>query len=94
MSETERQVEIACRNVYSSFRRRRTMLKSVEATIAADGEVRLKETVHLAHACRAIVTIIEEPDVPETALLSEAVLGEDWNRTEEDEAWSHLQPAR
>ena len=27
----------------------------------------------------------------ETPLISEAALGEDWNRPEEDEAWSHLQ---
>jgi RimJ/RimL family protein N-acetyltransferase len=27
----------------------------------------------------------------EAALLSEAALGEDWNRPEEDAAWSHLQ---
>jgi hypothetical protein len=67
------------------------MLKSVEATIEADGEIHLRETVHLAHTCRAIVTIIEEPAMPETALLSEAALGEDWNRPEEDQAWSHLQ---
>jgi hypothetical protein len=67
------------------------MYRSVEATIEADGQVHLKEPVHLAHACRAIVTIIDEPDVPEAALLSEQALGEDWNRPEEDEAWSHLQ---
>lgn len=70
------------------------MLKSVEATIEADGEIRLRESVHLPHACRAIVTIIEESDIPETALLSEAVLGEDWNRPEEEVAWSHLQKVR
>ncbi len=70
------------------------MLKSIEATIGADGEIRLLETIHLTHACRAIVTIIQEPEIPETALLSEAALGEDWNRTEEDKAWSHLQSAR
>ena len=29
--------------------------------------------------------------LPETALLSEAALAEDWNRSEEDAAWSHLQ---
>jgi hypothetical protein len=29
--------------------------------------------------------------VSETALLSEPALAEDWNRPEEDEAWSHLQ---
>lgn len=67
------------------------MLKSFEATIETDGHVHLRESVHLARPCRAIVTIIEEPEISETALLSEAALGEDWNRTEEDEAWSHLQ---
>jgi hypothetical protein len=29
--------------------------------------------------------------IPETALLSEQALAEDWNRPEEDAAWSHLQ---
>jgi len=70
------------------------MLKSIEARIEKDGQVRLLEPVRLPHACRAIVTIIEEPQVPETALLSEAALSEDWNRPEEDEAWSHLQQVR
>ncbi len=70
------------------------MLRSVEATIEANGEVRLREPVHLQHPCRAIVTIIEEADVSETALLSEPALGEDWNRVEEEEAWSHLQQVR
>jgi hypothetical protein len=31
--------------------------------------------------------------VSATALLSEQALAEDWNRPEEDEAWSHLQKA-
>ena len=70
------------------------MLKSIEATIGTDGEVHLREPVRLSHACRAIVTIIEEVDVPDTALLSEASLAEDWGRPEEDEAWSHLQQAQ
>jgi hypothetical protein len=30
--------------------------------------------------------------VSETTFLSEQALCEDWNRPEEDEAWSHLQP--
>ena len=30
----------------------------------------------------------------ETALLSEAALAKDWNRTEEDAAWQHFQPVR
>lgn len=67
------------------------MLTSIEATIEKDGEVHLKEPVFLAHPCRAIVTIVDEPAVADTALLSEAALGEDWNRPEEDKAWSHLQ---
>jgi uncharacterized protein (DUF433 family) len=34
----------------------------------------------------------EEVELPlMTSLLSEESLGEDWNRPEEDEAWSHLQ---
>jgi hypothetical protein len=38
----------------------------------------------------------EEPFsyVSNTALLSEAALGEDWNRPEEDAAWSHLQSTK
>jgi hypothetical protein len=68
------------------------MLTSIEATIEKDGAVRLKEPIRLAHACRAIVTIVDEPAIAETALLSEPALAEDWNRPEEDAAWSHLQP--
>lgn len=70
------------------------MLKSIEARIETNGQVVLLESVRLARPCRAIVTIIEESQVPETALLSETVLGADWTRHEEDEAWSHLQQAR
>jgi hypothetical protein len=68
------------------------MLTSIEATIEKDGVVRLKEPVRLAHRCRAIVTIVDEPAIAETALLSEPALAEDWNRPEEDTAWAHLQP--
>lgn len=44
-----------------------------------------------------LVTILEDAPttgVPETALLSEQALAKDWDRPEEDEAWSHLQPER
>jgi len=70
-----------------------TMLKSLEAIIEKSGEVHLKEPIHLTSPCRAIVTIFDEKSgvIAETALLSEAALSEDWNRPEEDEAWSHLQ---
>ena len=68
------------------------MPKIIEATIDEQGNVRLLEPIQLPKPQRAYVTILtDELDIPETALLSEATLAEDWNRTEEDAAWSHLQ---
>jgi hypothetical protein len=67
------------------------MLHALEATIEASGEIHLIEPIHLAHSCRAIVTILEEPEIPETALLSQQTLAHDWDSPEEDAAWSHLQ---
>ncbi len=71
------------------------MIQTVEALIDENGSVSLLEEIHLPAARRALVTILEQPatDRTETALLSEAALAADWNRAEEDEAWSHLQPA-
>ena len=72
------------------------MLRTVEATVDEVGNVRLLEPLHLASAHRTLVTILD-PTHPaaglEPALLSEPALATDWNRPEEDEAWSHLQPA-
>jgi hypothetical protein len=71
------------------------MIRTVEAIIDEDGQVRLLEEVRLPGARRAFVTILEKAprtNVSETALLSEPVLAKDWERPEEDEAWSHLQP--
>jgi hypothetical protein len=68
-------------------------MRTVEAIIEANGEVRLAESVKLSSPRRALVTILEEPPaVHDTALLSEPALAEDWNRPEEDAAWAHLQP--
>ena len=67
------------------------MLKTVEAVIEKDGHVRLLEEVRLTGAKRALVTILDEETVAESALLSEAALAQDWLRSEEDEAWRHLQ---
>lgn len=67
------------------------MLKSIEATVEMNGEVHLLEPFRMWRPCRAIVTIIDEPDIPETALLSESSLAHDWGKTEEDAAWLHLQ---
>ncbi len=70
------------------------MLQTVEAVIDEQGQVRLLGSVTLSAARRALVIILEE--VPSTsthelALLREQALAEDWNRPEEDTAWSHLQ---
>ena len=54
------------------------MMKTSKEIVEADGQMHWNEM----------------PDVSETALLSEAALREDWNRPEEDEAWSHLQQVR
>jgi hypothetical protein len=74
------------------------MIQTVEAIVEPDGKVVLLETVALTESRRrALVTILEdEPsqNVSTTALLSEQSLAEDWNRPEEDEAWSHLQRVR
>jgi hypothetical protein len=68
------------------------MHQTLEAVVSEGGEVRLFEPLHLPGARRALVTILEEPaiNIPETALLSEKTLAEDWLRPEEDKAWSHL----
>jgi hypothetical protein len=69
------------------------MLKTLEAVIDKQGRVILLKGIRLPAARRALVTILEEePAVNpnETALLSEPALAEDWNRAEEDQAWSHL----
>jgi hypothetical protein len=70
-------------------------MRTVEAVIESNGEVRLVEPVQLASPRRALVTILEEaPCVHDAALLSESALAEDWNRPEEDAAWAHLQPGK
>jgi hypothetical protein len=73
------------------------MIQTVEAIVDEQGKVQLLESIQLSVPRRALVTILDEgpaPLVSETALLSEAALGEDWNRPEEDAAWSHLQSAK
>jgi hypothetical protein len=70
------------------------MIRTVEAIIDEQGRVRLLEAVQLGAPRRALVTILEEEAAEladEAALLSEPALAEDWNRPEEDGAWSYLQ---
>ena len=73
------------------------IIRTVEATIDESGNVRLREPVQLSSTQRALVTILEEVPLvtaDEILLMSEPSLAEDWNRSEEDIAWSHLQPAQ
>jgi len=72
------------------------MIQTVEAVVDGQGRVRLLEPVQVDGPRRALVTVLDEPaEVPgETALLAEAALAVDWNRPEEDAAWSHLQGER
>ena len=74
------------------------MIRTVEAIIDEQGAVRLLESVQLPTTRRALVTILEEEPATqthnETAPLSEAALAVDWERPEEDAAWSHLQQER
>jgi hypothetical protein len=76
--------------------RRYAMIQTVEAIVDVDGQIRLLGDLNVSGPCRALVTVLNEPAAApgETALLSEATLAVDWNRPEEDAAWSHLQPER
>lgn len=71
------------------------MIRTVEAVVEENGEVRLLESLQLPESRRALVMILEEPPLQanEASILSESALS-DWNRSEEDAAWSHLQEAR
>ncbi len=71
------------------------MMRTVEAVIDQTGNVKLLEPISISNARRALVVIMDEPatEIPESALLSQAALAEDWLRPEEDEAWSYLQRA-
>ena len=71
------------------------MHRTLEAIVDENGTIRLLEMVPLTTGRRVLVTILEEESllpIDDVTLLSEAALAEDWNRPEEDAAWSHLQP--
>ena len=75
----------------------RDMIRTVEAFVDEKGQVRLSEPIQLSRSQRALVTILDEEPMPqlhEDSLLSERALAEDWNRPEEDAAWSHLGEVR
>ncbi len=72
------------------------VIRTVEAIVDEHGAVRLLEPLHLDRCHRALLTILaDEPSgANEMARLSEASLAVDWNRPEEDAAWSHLEQAQ
>mgnify|MGYP001596119614 CR=1 FL=1 len=65
------------------------MHTTIEAEVDDQGNIRPREPVTLAPGSRVLVTVLEPAGV-ETALLSEAALAADWQRPEEDAAWSQL----
>lgn len=70
------------------------MLQTIEAVIDEKGKLRILDSITLPKLRRVLITILnDEPseDAFDLALLSEAALAKDWLRTEEDEAWSHLE---
>lgn len=69
-------------------------MRTIEAVIDENGNVRLLEPVTPGSVRRVLVTILDEgpaATASESALLSEASLSEDWSRPEEDLAWAHIQ---
>ena len=65
------------------------MFTTIEAEVDEKGHIRPKEPITLPPGSRVLITVLE-PDGLETALLSESALAADWQRPEEDAAWSHL----
>ena len=70
-------------------------MRTIEAVINEEGQIPLLDPIEKGRARRAIVVVLDEAAVSseETAVLAEQAL-EDWNRPEEDSAWSHLQPVK
>jgi hypothetical protein len=62
---------------------------TIEGEVDEQGNIRPKERVAFPAGSRLLITVLK-PEAADTALLSEACLSADWNRPEEDEAWSGL----
>ena len=71
-------------------------MKAIEAAVDEQGRIHLSEPFKVSGMKRAVLLIMDEDSpglVSNTAIVSEPALS-DWNRPEEDEAWSHLQSDR
>ena len=69
------------------------MNPTIEARVDEAGVIRPKEPIALPPGSRLLITVLSIPATGEGALLSEQALAEDWNRPEEDQAWSTLAQA-
>lgn len=65
------------------------MHTTVEADVDDEGNIRPKEPMAIPPGSRVLITVLE-PETADTMLLSEDALAADWQRPEEDSAWSHL----
>jgi len=69
------------------------MLQTFKGLIDQNGKLRITDQTNLPKSRRVLITILNEEPVDEViniALVSESALARDWERPEEDEAWSHL----
>lgn len=69
------------------------MLQTFKGIIDQNGKLRITDQINLPKSRRVIITILNEEPIDEVinmALVSESALARDWERPEEDEAWSHL----
>jgi len=73
-------------------------LKAIEATVDPDGRLETVVPLRFKRRTKVILTIAveddEEDDGVNLAEASEAAWGEDWNNTDEDEAWASLQEVK
>lgn len=71
------------------------VMRTLEAIIDEQGRIRLLQPLEAGGPRRALVVLLDEAitGADESAVLSEEALA-DWNRPEEDSAWSHLQPVK
>jgi len=69
------------------------MKQIAEAIIDEQGQIHLIEPLHVIGPHRVLVTVLDEPPVhwDETLSAAEKSLSADWLRSEEDDAWAHLQ---
>ena len=65
------------------------MRATVTAEVDEQGNLHPDKPLAVPPGAKVLIAVLE-PGQRETALLSEAALAEDWNRLEEDAAWSHL----